>query len=206
MSESIKLYGDAFKRKPLEKVVAGDFYVEHTVYKVLHQAPRENGKVHFDIRTMQNNCYNYDENTIKDLATPLSTYTSVEKVTKTVLFELFCNLSVNDIWFATFLKQEQEKNWQKELVEKIQSMEKNDAVKFVKKDFSTLGKVKRELAGQKIMLKSSNNYYMVRDLNIYFDELNTSRSIDQAAKSSIRNLDVNTLQSLIFNNVKYELK
>lgn len=206
MSEPIKLYGDAFKRKPLEKVVAGDFYVEHTVYKVLHQAPRENGKERFYIRTMQNNRYNYEEITIKELATSMSTFASVEKVTKTVLIELFSNLSVNDIWFATFLKQEQEKNWQEELVGTIQSMEKEEAVKFVKKDFATFGKVKRELAGQKIALKSPNNYYMVRDLNIYFDELEKCNSVDQAARTSIRNLDVNTLQSLTFNNVKYELK
>lgn len=62
------------------------------------------------------------------------------------------------------------------------------------------------MVGQKISLKSDNNYYMVRDLNIYFDELSKSNDIDTAVRNSIRKLDINTLQSLIFNNVKYILK
>lgn len=112
---------------------------------------------------------------------------------------------MNDIWFATFFKQNTDNNWQDELVAKIQSMEKDDAVKYVKKDFNTFGKSLRELVGQKITLKSDNNYYMVRDLKLHFDELNT-KNLKEAAKKSIRNLDVNTLQSLIFNGVKYILK
>lgn len=206
MSEQNKIYGDAFKRQPLQKVEVGGFYVEHTVFKILNHAPPQRGFKRFYIKTMQNKEYDYVESIIKELSTAMSTYASVEKLTKTALIELFSNLSVNDIWFATFLKQDQEKNWQEELVVKICSMEKEDAVKYVKKDFPSFGKVKRELAGQKIALKSANNFYMVRDLNIYFDELEKSKSVDQAAKTSIRNLDVNTLQSLVFNNVKYELK
>lgn len=202
----MKLYGDAFKRQPLQRVEVGGFYVEHTVFKILDRDPPQSGCNYFHIKTMLNKQYSYGEQIIKELSTSMSTYASVEKVTKTTLIKLFSNLSVNDIWFASYLKQDNEKQWQEELVERIRSMEQEEAVKYVKKDFATFGKVERELAGQKIALKSANNYYMVRDLNIYFNVLEKSKSIDQAAKASIRNLDVNTLQSLIFNNVKYELK
>lgn len=42
-----------------------------------------------------------------------------------------------------------------------------DAVNYVKKDFKTFGKIVRELTGQKLLKDSANNYYTVRDLNIY---------------------------------------
>lgn len=206
MSEQNKIYGDAFKRQPLERVEVGGFYVEHTVFKILDRHPPRSGCNYFHIKTMQNKQYSYGEFIIKELSTSMSTYATVEKVTKTTLIELFSHLSLNDIWFASFLKQDLESNWQEEIVQQIRSMNQEEAVKYVKKDFATFGKVERKLSGQKIALKSANNYYMVRDLNIYFDELEKSNSVDQAAKASIRNLDVNTLQSLIFNNVKYELK
>lgn len=47
---------------------------------------------------------------------------------------------------------------------------------------------------------------MVRDLEIHFNLLNDDKSVDEAHRQSIRNLDVNTLQFLIFNGVKYILK
>lgn len=84
-------------------------------------------------------------------------------------------------------------------------MNKEEAVKYVKKDFTTFGKIKRQITGQKILLKSVNNYYTVRDLNIYFEDLDKN-GVEIASKNSIRTLDVNTLQSLIFNGVKYILK
>ena len=85
-------------------------------------------------------------------------------------------------------------------------MPKNDAVKYVKENFTTFGKITRELAGQKILPTSDNNYYTVRDLKIYFEELDKECGAEMAARNSIRKLDVNTLQSLIFNSVKYVLK
>lgn len=195
-------YDNAFKRRPLQWVQTGDFCVEHTVYKVIKPSKTAD---FFDIKTDQNKKFVYDIDVIKGTATSGTLFTSTKKATKTELIELFSNLSVNDIWFAEFFKLETEKDWQEELVGKIQALNKEDAVKYVEKNFTTFGKIKRQITGQKIVLKSDNNYYMVRDLNIYFDEL-TANGIELAAKNSIRRLDVNTLQSLIFNDVKYVLK
>lgn len=196
-----RTYEDAFVHKPLQTVQIGDFYVEHTVYKVIDRI--NSGAFH--IKTMQKSSFDYGENVIKETATSATLYTIVKKATKTQLIELFSDLSINDIWHASFLKQNNDNNWQDELVMKIQSMERTDALKYVKKNFATLGKTTRELTGQKTALKSDNNYYEVRDLNIYFDELNANDPV-LAAKNSTRRLDVNTLQTLIFNNVKYVLK
>lgn len=198
---SKRTYDDAFIYRPLQTVKIGDFYVEHNVYKVIDQISLEA----FHIKTMQRSCFDYGENVIKETATSATLYTCVKKATKTQLIELFSCLSINDIWHASFLKQSQDNTWQDDLVTKIQSLEKNDALKYVKKNFATIGKTPRELTGQKIALKSDNNYYEVRDLNIYFDELDTNGA-ELAAKNSTRKLDVNTLQSLIFNGVKYVLK
>lgn len=198
---SKRSYEEAFKRKPLQNVKVDDFYVDHTVYKVIKSSDTDD---FFDIITTQNSNFQFGESVIKETATSATLYTSVKKATKTELIELFSNLSINDIWFATFFKHDKDKNWQDEIVIKIQSMEKDDAVKYMKKNFASFGKITRELAGRKIVLKSDNNYYMVQDLNIYFEELKTNEP-ETAAKKSIRRLDVNTLQSLIFNNVKYLL-
>lgn len=203
MMELKRSYEDAFKRKPLHCVKVDDFYVEHTVYKVIKRSDKKD--VYFDIKTAENSNFQYDESVIKETAVSATLYTSEKKATKTELIELFSNLSINDIWFATFFKYNKDKNWQDELAVKIQSMKKEDASKYIKKNFTTFGKLIRDLTGQKIALKSDNNYYTVRDLNIYFEELK-SNNIDAAVKNSIRRLDVNTLQSLIFNNVKYVLK
>lgn len=197
-------YGDAFKRQPLHHVQEDGFYVEHTVYKVI--GPCEgNNSGYFKIKTSQNSNFEYGESVIKETATSATQYSSVKKVTKTLLIELFSDISINDVWFATFFTQDKNEKWQDELVTKIQSMEKDAAVKYVKIDFATLGKSIRELAGRKIAMKSDNNYYLVCDLNICFEELKTNDP-ETAAKNSTRKLDVNTLQSLIFNNVKYVLK
>lgn len=202
MSESKRVYEDAFKRKPLDYVKVEDFYVEHTVYKVIK---RSDGRDQFEIKTTENSNFEYGESVIKETSVSATIFTSEKKATKTELIELFSNLSINDIWFATFFKFDKDKNWQDELAAKIQSMKKEDASKYIKKNFTTFGKLTRDLTGQKIALTSDNNYYTVRDLNIYFDELE-SKDLDAAVKNSIRKLDVNTLQSLIFNNVKYVLK
>lgn len=193
-------YEEAFERKKLHCVQVGNFYVEHTVYKVLK---RNNNT--FQIKTATNSNFGYDESVIKETASSATTYTSEKKATKTELIELFSRLSMNDIWFATYFTQDKDRDWQEEIVTKIQSLNKDDAVKYVRKDFATFGKTMRELAGQKIFSHSDNNYYMVRDLTIYFEEL-TVNGLEMATKKSIRKLDVNTLQTLIFNNVKYSLK
>lgn len=201
MAPKKRTYEDAFIHRPLQTVKIGDFYVEHTVYKVI----KENNPEAFHIKTLQKSNFDYGEDVIKETATSATLYTALKKVTKTLLIELFSDLSLNDIWHASFFKENKDTDWQNDLVTKIQSIEKNYALKYVKKNFTTFGKTTRELTGQKIVLKSDNNYYVVRDLNIYFDELDAN-GLELAAKNSIRNLDVNTLQSLIFNSVKYVLK
>lgn len=203
MANKKRIYEEAFEHKKLQCIKVDDFYVEHTVYKVIKK--QEYPDVSYSIKTAQNCNFMYGESVIKGTAASATSYTCEKKATKSELIELFSKLSMNDIWFATYLTQDKDKNWQEELAMKIQSMSKDDAVKYIKKDFTTFGKSSRELAGQKSSLHSDNNYYMVRDLNIYFEELKTNDPTI-AAKNSIRLLDVNTLQSLIFNNVKYILK
>lgn len=202
-----RVYDEAFERKKLQSVQVNDFYVEHTVYKVLKRAEmKTSDHTTYSIRTGENSKFSYSESIIMETATSATAYTNEKKATKTELIELFSKLSLNDIWFAVYYTQDKDNSWQEKIVEKIQSMNKNDALKFVKSDFTTFGKTQRELAGQKIDSKSDNNYYIVRDLNIHFEELSSNKPVSMAAKKSIRMLDVNTLQCLIFNGVKYSLK
>lgn len=196
-----RIYDEAFVRKKLQSVELNDFYIEHTVYKVLKRAT----PLTYLIQTSENSKFSYGESIILETATSATLYTSERKATKTELIELFSSLSLIDIWFVMYYTQDKDNTWHERIVEKIQSMDKNDAMKFVKNDFTTFGKTMRELVGQKIHLKSDNNYYTVRDLNMHFEELtNTVPTI--ASKRSIRKLDVNALQCLIFNGVKYSLK
>lgn len=196
-----RLYAEAFERKKLESVKINDFYVEHTVYKVLKEVGTASDPT-YCIQTSENYKFDYSKSIILETATSATVYTSEKKATKTELIELFSNLSLNDIWFAIYYTKDKDSE---KIVEKIQSMDKDNALKFVKNDFATFGKTKRELTGQKINLKSDNNFYTVRDLNIHFEEL-SNNGHEIAAKKSIRKLDVNTLQCLIFNGVKYLLK
>lgn len=198
-----RLYEEAFERKKLQNVEINDFYIEHTVYKVKTQDEYSRS---FSIQTAENSSFVYGEPIILETATSATAYTSEKKATKTELIELFSKLSLNDIWFAIYYVLDNDATWCEKIVEKIHSMDKDNATKFVKKDFKTFGKIKRELVGQKINYKSDNNYYLVRDLNIHFDELSNGSTPTMAAKKSIRNLDVNTLKCLIFNGVKYLLK
>lgn len=200
-----RLYEEAFERKKLQSVKINDFYVEHTVYKVNRLQRKEISETIYSIQTAENSKFSYGESIILETATSATSYTIEKKATKTELIELFSNLSLNDIWFAIYYTQDKDSGWQEKIVEKIQSLDKDKALKFVTNDFRTFGKTKRELVGQKINLKSDNNYYTVRDLNVHFEELSIIGH-ELAAKKSIRNLDVNTLQCLIFNGVKYLLK
>lgn len=203
MEDSKRSYEDAFKRKVLDSVKEDEFYVEHTVYKVIKRNCIE--KNLFNITTLENSNFQYAESIIKATASSATIYKSEKKSTKTELIELFSNLSLNDIWSATFFKYDTDKNWQDVLSAKIQSMSKEEAAKYIKDNFKLFGKVERKITGQKIALKSDNNYYSVRDLDIYFEEMK-SKGVENAIKNSQRKLDVNTIQSLIFNSVKYILK
>lgn len=203
-----RCYDDAFKRRSMDSIRTGDFCVEHTVYKVVGpnvKVDSLDSMDFFDVKTDQNKDFSYHVSIIKGTATSGTVYTTTKKATKTELIELFSNLSINDIWHAEFFKLDKEKDWQEELVGKIQSMNKEEAVKYLDKNFATFGKIERQITGQKLILKSNNNFYTVRDLNVYFKDLENN-SVELATKNSIRTLDVNTLQSLIFNGVKYILK
>lgn len=90
---------EAFKRKPLQIVKVGDFCVEHTVYKVTKQGFHKD----FILKTSENSDFDYQENVIKKIASSATIFTTVKEATKTKLIELFGNLSMNNIWFATFL-------------------------------------------------------------------------------------------------------
>lgn len=208
-----RLYEKAFQRKPLHQVFEGDYCVEHNVYKVLKGRDLfENGKTIrvYDIRTDQNSKFNYSEGIILESAMSATQYNNLETATKTELIKLFNDISLNDIWYATYLKQDTDTDWADELVTKLTSMSKADALAYVKKENSKFGKTTRKLIGQKILPSSDNNYYLVRDLQIYFDELEKrgkKLGYTKAANSkSIRNLDVNTIQSLVYNKTMYVLK
>lgn len=196
-------FGEAFLRKKLNSVKILDYYVETTVYKVLKNLPRTDM---FDVRTTQNQKAAYGESIITEAFKSASMFNTEEKLTKTELIQLFSVLSINEVWSAEFHKQETDGNWQEELISKIQGMHKDEAVKYMKNEFATFGKVVRKMRGQKLTLTSNNNYYLVRDLDVYFDGLEKSSDVITAEKKSIRNLDMNTIQNLIFNNVKYILK
>lgn len=196
-----RTYEDAFKQKPLQDFEIGDFYVEHTVFKVIEQINPDS----IQIKTMQKSTFDYGVDVIKETATSATLYSRVKKTKKAQLIELFNVLSMNDIWHATFFEQNNDDKWQEDLVAKIRSLGRKDASKYVKRNFATFGNTLKELSGQKLALKSNNNCYEVRDLNIYFNELDANGA-EMASKKSVRKLDVNTLQSLIFNGVKYVLK
>lgn len=203
MSQQKRSYERAFMSKKLNGVKINDYYVETTVYKVLRKSFQVNM---FDVLTTRNEENSYGGRIITDASKSASIFETEEKLTKTELIKLFSIISVNDVWSAVFYKQETSENWQEELVSKIQGMRKDDAVKYMKKEFYTFGRVVREMRGRKISHTSNNNYYLVCDLDIYFDEMERTSNIATAEKSSIRYLDVNTIQSIIFNGVKYKLK
>lgn len=201
-----RIFDEAFERKELKDVKINDFYVEHTVYKVLKCVNETEADPIYCIKTAENHVFDYSKSIILNTASAATSYVNEVKATKTELIKLFSNLSLNDIWFAIYYIKDKDNSWQEEMVEKIQSMDKVNALQFVKNNFNTFGKVKRELIGQKVHLNSNNNYYVVKDLNIHFDELSFGTEPSLASKISIRNLDVNKLECLIFNGVKYTRK
>lgn len=199
-----RLYDEAFEHRKLQKVEINDFYVEHNVYKVFN-VDNKLMKRKCELKTDKNYKFFSDEDIILNAATSATAYTIEKKATKTELIEIFSSISINDIWSAVYYTLDKDASWTEKIVEKIQLMDKAAAMKFVEKNVPTFGKIERNLVGQKILLKSDNNYYTVRDLSIYFDEMDISNPTN-ASKKSIRKLDVNTIQCLIFNGIKYSLK
>lgn len=195
-------YDEAFQPKEVESVRLDDYFVDNTVYKTSFC----NLKDYFTVRTMSNKVFDYHEDCIKKTSTSATCYNMEKKVTRTDLIKLFSMLSPRDVWTAVYYKYETDEKWEEKLVAEIQGMQKDDAVKYVKQRFRLFGKIERKLTGQKTSPSSDNNYYLVRDFDFYFEELKNGSDTTVSMKNSIRTLDVNTLQSLIFNTVKYTLK
>lgn len=199
---SKRTYEKAFERKFLKEVKSDDFYVKIDMYKV----NRKNYRDSYTITTTENNNFTYDSAVITKRSKSAKAFDREEVFTKTELIELFAILSPNDVWSAQYHTYDKTNEWQKKLAETIQSQTVAEASMYIKKNFGSFGKIDRMIVGHKISQNSNNNYYMVRDLKIHFDLLNDGKSVDEAHHQSIRNLDVNSLQFLIFNGVKYVLK
>lgn len=117
---------------------------------------------------------------IKEKATSATLYTSEKKVTN-LSYLNYLVVYLQTLFGLQFFKKDRKTNWQNELVSKIPSMKKDDAIKYMKKNFTTFDNPIRDLAGQKTALNSDNNYYMVRDFNIFFEELKKN-SLETSAK------------------------
>lgn len=199
---SKRTFEEAFDHQPLKDVKIGDFCVEITMFKV-EPSPYTH---EFNILTTENNKFIYGREIIVKLSKSATLFNSEELVTKTELIELFARISVSDVWSAEYQTFDKTKGWSKELASKIQNLPVNEAADYIKKNFGAFGKTNRKIVGHKIYATSDNNYYQVRDLQIHFDLLKEGKDVQAARKQSIRNLDVNSLQFLIFNGVKYVLR
>lgn len=196
-----RTYEDAFERRFLKNVEVDGFYVKIDMFKVVNKSGTD-----YKIITTENNRFTYGENIIVQRAKSATAFDREQPFTKTELIELFANISINDVWSAEYQTFDKTKEWPKELADTIQSLSVEKAAGYIKKNFITFGKTNRRIIGHKITSNSDNNYYMVHDLNIYFDLLQGGKSVHEAQRQSIRNIDVNSLQFLIFNGIKYILK
>lgn len=202
---SKRMYKEAFERRFLKSVEVDGFYVKIDMFKVKRKKENHN-KCKYEIVTSENDKFNYGEEIILKRAKSATSFIREETFTKTQLIELFASISVNDVWSAQYQTFDKSKEWQRKLAENIQRLSVDEASKFINKNFGTFGKINRTIIGHKINHVSTNNYYLVRDLAIHFCHLEKGKEVEEAENESIRNLDVNTLQFLIFNNVKYVLK
>lgn len=200
-----RTHEEVFERKYLSKVKLNDYYVKIDMFKVLKEDEDSEYKTRYYIQTTENNNFKYDENVIKRRAKSATFFDRVEPVTKTELMEIFSKLSIHDVWSAEYEILDKSKDWQKELAKIIQNQSADEASNYIKKNFKSFGKLARTIIGHKIETDSMNNYYTVRDLEVHFNLLN-DRFVSEAENQSIRKLDVNTIQYLIFNSVKYVLK
>lgn len=198
---SKRVYDQAFKRRFLNDVEVGGYYVKIDMFKVLSKHNKR-----FNIKTTENDKLVYDEGVIMKRSKSATAFDREQLFTKTELIELFASISINDVWSAQYKTFEKSTQWHKELAVEIKNKTVEEASTYIKNNFKSFGKADRMIIGHKISPNSDNNYYIVRDLSIHFDCLNDGKSIHEAESKSIRNLDVNTLDYLIFNGVKYTLK
>lgn len=194
---------ETFKYRKLNRVELNDYCVKIHIFQIDREKPWNRL---FDITTTDNYKFQFGSEVIKNTSTSATLYEKVEKLTKTELIKLFSSLSIHDIWSSEFITNAKDDSWVEELMQKIRGMDEGEAKKYVKKNYTSFGKNRRQLTGQKILPNSENNYYTVRDLKIHFDALREGCGVETAQKTSIRKLDVNSIQYLIFNGVKYELK
>lgn len=196
----------AFERKYLSKVKLNDYCVKIDMFKVLEENEDSEFVTRYNIQTTEKTNFKYGESVIKQRAKSATLFDGEEALTKTELIELFSKLSIHDVWSVEYEILDKSKDWQKELTKVIQNLSEDEASTYIKKNFKSFGKVNRKIIGHKIEIDSKNNYYKVCDLEIHFELLNEEKTVGEAEKQSIRNLDVNTIRYLIFNGVKYVLK
>lgn len=195
---SKRTYADAFERRFLNSVEVGGYYIKIDMFKVLSKHGQK-----YKIKTTENDKFVYDEGVITKRSKSATAFIREEISTKTNLIELFSTISTNDVWAAEYETYDKSDDWQKEVASTIRELSIDKAGEFIKKNFKSFGKTKRFIIGHKINPNSDNNYYTVRDLSIHFDNLNEGKTISESESKSIRKLDVNSLNFLIFNNVKY---
>lgn len=202
---SKRTYEKAFERKILNKVEVGDFCVEICMFKVDKEI--KNGfNDGYNVTTTENKPFKYGFGVIEKRSKSATAFNQEQQFTKTELIQLFADMSIHEVWSAQYQTFNKTNEWQRELARTIKGQKIDEASEYIKKNFASFGKVSRTIIGHKINPTSVNNYYMVRDLTIHFDLLQEGKSMQDAHSQSIRNLDVNSLQFLIFNGVKYILK
>lgn len=197
-----RTYENAFERRFLKDVEEGGFYVQIDMFKVRKKL----GLFVYDIDTTENDHFQYGKDVITKRSKSASAFDREQTCTKTELIDLFANITINDVWSAEYYTFDKGDDWQKELTATIQGLTFEKASEYIKKHFSLFGKIKRRIIGHKINHNSDNNYYVVRDLVVHFNLLDLGESVHDAQRQSIRNIDVNSIQYLIFNGIKYVLK
>lgn len=198
-----KIMEDAFVRTDLEDIVENSYCVESSTYKILRKTKERDG---FVILTDRGKIHDFHNECIRYTAMSASAFRTVVKVTKTEIIEIFATIPFSDIWTATFYKKNIETDWAMNFVKEITKMSVEKAAAYTRSNIDTINKTERTMTGKKNSIKPNNNMYSVRDLVLYFDELTKSKDVKSAEKCSFRYLDVNSITTLIYNNIKYVKK
>lgn len=190
------VYKDAFKRRFLNKVEVNDIFVKIDMYKVTSKNELIDS---YNITTTENDQFKYCGEVIKKRSKSATAFDQEQRLTKTKLINLFAGISINDVWSAQCQIFDHTEEWHDELAQTIQGLTAEKAGEYIKKNFRSFGKVSRNIIGCKINCNSVNS----NDLENHFELMDSGVNSSIALNDSIRNLDVNSLQFLIFNGVKY---
>lgn len=204
MSNIKRKLDDAFLPSELENIVENTYCVEHTIYKILRKSNQHDNS--FLVLTDRGKRYDYHADCIRYTSMSANEYRAVVEVTKTEMIEIFAAIPFSDVWTAKFYKKNHDPDWAMNFVKKINKMDVDKAAALVKSSIDTINKTDRIMTGKKNNMTPKNNMYSVRDVILYFDELSKTNDIKNAEKCSFRNLDVNTITELIYNNIKYVKK